>query len=285
MARPFTGTTADATLEAEAWGDPGQPAVLLIAGTSCTRDWWPPAFCAQLADRGMCVIRYDQRDTGASTTWPVGRPGYRLTDLARDALAVLDAAGVARAHLVGFSQGGWVAQLLALDHPDRVASLTLVATRPTEHGPADPDLPDVTNDLMAAWERLVEPDWRDPSAVLEYYVANERALAGAEFDESAARAICHAAIDRSRDLPSAGNHPLMPPSPRWRERLGELDVATTVIHGAADPLFPVPNAHALAAAIPGARLRVLEGVGHEFPARAWPEVIGAVTRALARGGA
>lgn len=278
MTTRFTVRTPDARLEAETWGDPGAPAVLLIAGTSCTRDWWPPEFCAQLAARERHVIRYDQRDTGESTTWPAGAPAYGLTELVGDALATMGAAGVPRAHLVGFSQGGWVAQLLALDHADRVASVTLISTRPTEHGAADPDLPDVTDGLLAAWDGMADPDWDDPASVLAYYVANERILADEEFDERTVSTMCRAAIGRSHDLPAAGNHPLMRPSPRWRERLGEIASDTVVMHGASDPLFPVPNAHALAAEIPGARLRVFDGVGHEFPERIWPDAIDAITR-------
>lgn len=109
-------------LDVESWGDPGDPTVLLLAGTSCTRDWWPPSFCHSLMARKALVIRFDQRDTGSSTHWPVGAPAYGLPDLVDDAIAVLDALGISDAHLVGFSQGGWVAQNLGVHHPDRVAS-------------------------------------------------------------------------------------------------------------------------------------------------------------------
>ncbi len=265
-------------LETESWGATGSPTVLLVAGTSCTRDWWPPEFCERLGAVGLRVIRFDQRDTGGSSTFPVGRPEYGLIDLTEDALAVIDAYDVDRAHLVGFSQGGWVAQLLALQHPGRVASLVLMSTRPTEHGAADPDLPEVAARLMESWSTLSEPDWTDTEDVIRAYVEGERVLAGESFDEDAVRTVCAAAIARSPEPQAASNHPLMHPGPRWREMLGNVNVPTTVLHGTADPLFPLGNGEALAAEIPGATLRVLEGVGHEFPSRAWDDLIDALVR-------
>jgi pimeloyl-ACP methyl ester carboxylesterase len=276
----LTVTRGDVRLVVESQGDSDEATILLLAGTSCTRDWWPPTLCAQLAALGARVIRFDQRDTGASTTWPVGEPTYGLAELAADALAILDAVGAAEAHLVGFSQGGWVAQLLALDHPDRVASLTLVSTRSTEHGPADADLPEVDSGLLDVWATLAEPDWSDSAAVVESYIDGERILAGESFDEDAVRSMCEAAVARSTDARAAGNHPSMRPGERWRERLGQLQVPTTVIHGTVDPLFPVGNARALAAEIPGAELHLLHGVGHELPAHAWGEFIDSVAHRL-----
>ena len=122
-----------ADLEVETFGDVRWPAILLIAGSNSSMDGWEPDFCRRLAAGPRFVIRYDHRDTGGSTTWPAGRPGYHSRELAQDALGVLDALGVARAHLVGVSMGGAIAQLLALDHPDRVVALTLIAT---SSGPA-----------------------------------------------------------------------------------------------------------------------------------------------------
>lgn len=270
-------------LDAESWGDRNDPAVLLLAGTSCSRDWWPPSFCHLLVQHQAHVIPFDQRDTGSSTRWPVGAPGYGLPDLVTDGIAVLDALAIAHAHLVGFSQGGWVAQHLGVHHPDRVASLTLVATRATAHGPADPDLPEVTDELLAAWDTLTEPDWDDPAAVVGYLVEGERALAGDRFDEPAVRAVCEAAVARSpqpRDLRSADNHTIMGTGSRWREALGRIIAPTTVLHGSLDPLFPPRHGESLAHEIPGAEYRILPGVGHELPERAWPAVVDAVAEHL-----
>lgn len=276
--------TAGATLEAEAWGERADPPVLLIAGTSCTRDRWPPEFCRLLTASGFRVIRYDQRDTGASSRWPVRQPGYTLADMVDDAVAILDFFEDRAAHLVGFSQGGWVAQLLALAHPDRVTSMTLISSRATEHGSADPDLPEVSDGLLAAWEAMTEPDWDDDAAVIDYYVENERILAGERFDADAARAICSAAVTRSLDARTAANHPYMQGVPRWRERLSDVTVPTTVIHGTEDPLFPLDNGKALAREIPNAEFHALPGVGHGFPSNTWPIVVDDVRKRMpARG--
>lgn len=269
MPEEITLKRGDTRIAVESWGSADDPVVLLIAGTSCTRDWWPPALCERVTRLGARVVRFDQRDTGASTTWPVGAPGYGLTELRDDVLGILDLLTVRRAHVVGFSQGGWVAQLLALDHPERVASLTLIATRPTGHGPADPDLPEVSTPLLTAWSALPEVDWHDSASVVRSYIDGERVLAGSVFDESHAARICTAAVRRSPHPESASNHPLIT-GPRWRERLPQIVAPTVVLHGTRDPLFPIENARALASEIPGATLRELPGVGHELPPRIWP---------------
>src|SRR4051794_21391779 len=123
---------------AEAFGDPADPPVLLVMGMGGSMLWWEDQFCSALAGRGRFVIRYDHRDTGRSQSYPPGRPGYGGDDLVADAVRVLDGYGIARAHVVGLSMGGALAQLLALDRPDRVASLVLMGT--SAAGPAD-DLP------------------------------------------------------------------------------------------------------------------------------------------------
>src|SRR4051812_1657669 len=127
----------DVELCVETFGAAADPAILLIAGASAPMDWWDPRFCARLAGGGRFVIRYDHRDTGRSVTYPPGRPGYTFRELTGDAVALVDVLAGGRAHLVGLSMGGGIAQYVAIHHPDRVASLTLVSTSP---GPAD-DLP------------------------------------------------------------------------------------------------------------------------------------------------
>lgn len=260
---------------AESSGDPRDPAVLLVAGTSCSMDWWPAELCGLLVDRGLFVIRFDQRDTGRASFDEPGRPSYSLPDLVSDAVGVLDAHDIGAAHWVGFSQGGWVCQLAALDHPERVRSLTLLSTRPTGHGPADPGLPEVSEDLLATWEAATEdPDWEVPDEVVDHLVAGERSLAGAEFDEVHARHVARSCVRRARQVRSAiANHPIADQGPRWRHRLGDIDLPCVVVHGTADPLFPIGNAEALAAEIPGARLETLSGIGHELPPRTWDRVV------------
>ncbi len=116
------------TLAVETLGRDDDPVLLLIGGTGWSRDWWDDGFCARLVAAGLRVVGHDQRDTGESTHWPPGAPGYTAADLLADAVAVLDALGVGRAHVVGLSAGGGLAQQLALTAPERVAGLVLIAT-------------------------------------------------------------------------------------------------------------------------------------------------------------
>jgi pimeloyl-ACP methyl ester carboxylesterase len=249
----------------ETFGGSGDPAVLLISGGPAGMLTWDDGLCAELAAGGRFVIRYDGRDTGRSTTYPTGAPEYDLRVLAADAAGLLDSLGIGRAQVVGFSVGGWVAQLLALDYPERVESLVLMSTRPVAHGVRDPNLPDHTPEVMAFFAGAGQPDWSDPTAVVDHLVASERAFAGSRpYDEGARRRVLENVVRRGANLASSLlNISCTHPGPRWRERLGEIDVPVLVVHGDEDPFFPVGNAVALAEEIPGARLLTLPGVGHE----------------------
>jgi pimeloyl-ACP methyl ester carboxylesterase len=194
----------------DASGDRADPTVLLVAGEGTSMASWHRRLCRRLVAAGRHVVRYDHRDVGRSTRYPAGRPPYTLEHLADDAVAVLDGTGVDAAHLVGASMGGMVAQLAALRHPARVATVTAIASA------ADP-----------------------------------RALAAA-----------------------AGNHGVaLAATPAWRDRLGELEVPTLVVHGTDDTILPLGHGAALARAVPGARLHVVAGLGHDLPPRCWETVL------------
>ena len=267
-----------AVLAVEVIGPEGHPLVLLNAGADCSMDWWRPEFCAAIVDRGFRVIRYDQRGTGQTTPGPRGGRLGGLGTLVGDALAVLDAVHADEAHWVGFSSGGWVAQLAALDHPDRVRALMLLSTEPTGFGEADADLPDASERLRQRWANpLPEPDWSDEASVIEYLVEVDRDYAGTEFDEPHERAIWSATVRRSPGMHRDEGAPdVTDEPPRWRERLPTLRMPTTVVHGTDDPLFPIGNGEVLAREIPGARVVRLPGVGHELPPRAWDAVVDAI---------
>jgi len=253
--------------------------ILLIMGGASSMDWWEDGFCERLAAGSRFVIRYDHRDTGRSVSYEPGDAPYSLRDLAEDAVGLLDAFGLESAHLVGMSMGGWIGQLVALDHPDRVTSLTLISTSPTA-GPSDPDLPEMAEKLQAFFaEEASEPDWSDRDAVIDYMVEGERAFAGSRpFDEATIREIAARAFDRTTNLTSSIiNHAGIESGDRWRERLGEVSVPTLVIHGTEDPMYPYDNAVALAKEIAGAQLIALERMGHEVPPRAlWDVVVPAI---------
>lgn len=247
---------------AETFGDARDPAILLIGGAAASMDWWDDALCERLAAGLRYVIRYDQRDTGASTTYPRGAPPYSGDDLVADATGLLDALGVARAHVAGLSMGGMLAQRLAVRHPDRVATLTLVATSPDGPGPAP--LPPPSGELSS--EPVPDPDWPDRDAVIAHLVAEHRPYAGKHWDEARMRAIATRVVARTPDIAAnRTNHFAAAEGTPVRTRLGEITAPTLVVHGTADPLFPYAHAEALAREIPGARLLPLEGTGHEVP--------------------
>lgn len=265
----------------QTFGSPTDPTVLLIGGAAGPMDGWDEGFCARLAAGRRHVVRYDQRDTGRSVASRAGAPDYTFTDLLADAVGLLDALGADRAHVVGISMGGGLAQCLAVAHPERVATLTLVSTSPA--GPTDRELPPPAAPLRAAFaDPAPEPDWSDRAAVIAYMVENERVFAGpAPFDEDAVRESSGRIVDRTTDIEAAmKNHmALADDEEPVTVRLAEMTAPTLVLHGSVDPLFPLDHARALAEGIPGARLVVLDGVGHQAPpARVWDTVVPAVLR-------
>ncbi|MGV9774752.1 alpha/beta fold hydrolase [Streptosporangium sp. NPDC003464] len=267
-------------LAVQAFGDPAAPAILLISGAEASMDWWDDDFTARLAASGRYVIRYDTRDTGRSTTFPVGAPTYTQNDLLADAVGVLDAYGLAAAHIVGVSMGGGLAQRFGIEHPERVLSLTLMSTSPGgPGGPDNPDLPPMSEPLAKMFEEPAPgPDWSDRDAVIAYFLAAEHAFSGTiPVDEEHVRRTAGRAFDRSPVPAAASNHWMIEGSGPIRSRLGEITAPTLVLHGTEDPLFPYGHAEALAREIPGAWLVPLPGMGHQMPPRqVWDTVIPAI---------
>lgn len=265
------------TLATDSFGDPADPAMLLIMGGGASMDWWEDEFCERLAAAGRFVIRYDHRDTGQSTAYEPGAPTYGLQDLVDDAVGVLDAYGAASAHVVGMSMGGGIAQSLALDHPGRVASLTLMSTSPGEGD----DLPSMTPELQAAFSgAMPEPDWSDRASVIDYFVADARLYAAASrpFEEEAMRDLVSRAYDRTTNMASAMNHFMLAGRGHSRAELAKVSAPTLVLHGTEDPLLPYEHGRALAREIPGARLVALERTGHEIPRVSWDVAIPEIVR-------
>lgn len=245
-------------------GDPAGETVLLLSGSDATTLRWPASFLDALVAAGFDVVAYDHRDSGASSKIDPDAP-YLLADLASDALGLLDALGIGRAHLVGYSMGGAVAQVVALAAADRVVSLTLVATTP---GLGDERLPFAADwfvERMSA--RLWEPPPRAHHDRLAWVVDLYRMLAGPRyaFDEAGQAALAVAELERSW-YPESGHGLAAGGSPSRLDDLAGIAAPTLVVHGTADPVFAVAHAEALAAGIPGARLVLVDGLGHEVPA-------------------
>jgi pimeloyl-ACP methyl ester carboxylesterase len=258
-------------IEYETIGKPSDRPLLLVAGLSGQLVHWDDGLCESLARKGHYVIRFDNRDCGLSTH--VDAP-YTLDDMAADAVGLLDTLGLPAAHLCGASMGGMIAQTLAIRHPARVLSLTTVySTTGTREIP--PPRPDVL-------ELLLTPSPPDREGCVEYLVKLHRALAGKgfAFDEAWARWISARAYDRS--FSPEGTARQLRAVMNQVDRTGALAsvrAPTLVIHGTDDPLVPTEAAVQLSQAIAGARLLLIEGMGHDLPhGGPWPAIVEAVSR-------
>lgn len=253
----------DVSLWVEVHGELADEVVLLLSGSDATTRRWPATLIDELVAAGLGVVAFDTRDCGLSSRIDPDTP-YRLEDLALDACGVLDALGIAAAHVVGYSMGGAVAQLLALEHRARVRTLVLVSSTP---GLGDERLPPADDDYVAfVVDRLFGDPPRSDEQKIEWIVEGYRRLAGTRFafDEDAQRVLAQDELDRGWSAESG--HGVAATASRSRlDRLRDIAVPTVVVHGDADPVFPLPHGEALAEGIPGARLVVVEGLGHELP--------------------
>ena len=265
----------------EAFGEPTDPPILLVMGLGGSMLWWEEGFCRLLAGRGRFVIRYDHRDTGRSVSYEPGKPAYSGTDLVADAAGVLDAYGLPAAHIVGVSAGGAFAQLLALDFPDRVLSLVLISSSPAT--PGDRGLPPPT-EAFSRFAAGAAVDWSNRDSVVEYLVGYSRVLAGDQrpFDDVARRDLVRRDIDRTLDVASLQNHDVMAHDDRSRPDLSTITAPTLVIHGTADPMFPLAHGEALADEIPHATLLVLDRAGHGVDRADWDRLVAAIVHHTAR---
>jgi pimeloyl-ACP methyl ester carboxylesterase len=259
----------------EPFGEPADPPILLVMGVGGSMLWWEEGFCRMLADGGRFVIRYDHRDTGRSVTYAPGAPAYTGADLVADAVGVLDAYGIAAAHVVGVSAGGGFAQLLALGFPERVLSLVLISTSPAT--PGERGLPPPT-ERFGRFLATANVDWSDRDSVVDHVVGYAEMLAGGErpFDEAAARELVRRDVERAHDIAASENHSTLPEGEVPQAPLSSLAVPTLVIHGTADPMFPFEHGRALAEEIPGARLLALEGAGHGVDRADWETIVRAI---------
>ncbi len=269
------------TLRAEERGDPGLTPLLLVMGADASGVAWPDALVDRLAARHRAV-RYDHRDTGRSTRAFPEHP-YAIRDLADDALAVLDALGIDRAHVVGMSMGGTLVQMLLVDHPDRLRSATVFATSALGAGLADPGgtgpaLPDPDPRLLAMWAETGAQ--REPEEEMAWRVAHRRLLAGGvlAFDPAEFRALEQRVVAHGGTAAASFAHALADQGGLARDAaaLAAVDVPTLVVEAPEDPVNPPPHAAHLAGTIGSARLVTLPGMGHALPAAVVPALADAI---------
>lgn len=249
----------------QSFGSPADPALLLAMGATASMLGWPDELCIALAERGFFVIRFDHRDTGQSTTLPPGQADYSVEDMAADVIAVMDAYGRDRAHLMGMSLGGYISQMLALQHPERVLSLTLVASEPL--GWDGPPLPHISQAFLDHFSGFGALDWSDREAVTGFLLRSEELCAGSgqPFDGPRVRARIGQVLARTDSPASMFNHGALTTREDWTGRFRAIARPVLVLHGEEDPVLPVENGRALAEGIADSGLLVLPGMGHELP--------------------
>jgi pimeloyl-ACP methyl ester carboxylesterase len=280
-------------LEYDTFGDPADPALLLIMGLGTQMTAWDPDFCAMLAARRRHVIRFDNRDIGLSTQFdrlPTpdlfailagddGTTPYLMADLAADAAGLLDALGIARADIVGASMGGMIAQELAIKYPERVRSLCSMMSSTGDRSVGQPS--------PEALTALLSPPGADREQSVERGVAVLRVI-GSKAHEYAVsdewrRERTGAAYDRAyRPEGAARQLAAIAASPDRTQALGSLTMPVLVIHGDQDRLIDVSGGRATAAAIPGAELIIYPGLGHDLPQALWPAFVEAIDRNAAK---
>jgi pimeloyl-ACP methyl ester carboxylesterase len=278
----------------ETFGDPADPAVLLVMGLATQMLGWPDDFCAQVAGRGFHVIRFDNRDIGRSTRLSQHAPpttgellrrdrrsaAYSLSDMAADGIGLLDHLGIERAHVVGASMGGMIAQEMAIGFPERVLSLCSIMSNTGARMSGQP--------ALALYATLLRPPPRERQAAIEYSLRLYTEIGSPDFerDELELRDVIERSYARGHD----------PAGPRRQlaaiiaggnrtDRLRRLRLPTVVIHGTRDRLVRPSGGRAVARAVPGARLVEIHGMGHDLPRAAWPRIIDAIVDNAARAGA
>lgn len=261
---------------AESFGDPADPPVLLLMGAMASMIWWDEEFCRRLAERARFVIRFDNRDVGRSTAYEAGTINYTVEDLTDDAVGVLAAYGLEKAHFVGMSLGGMLAQIAALRYPSRVLTITLIASG--LFGPDDPDLPPIDEKILAYHARAKTVDWSDTNDIADYLVGGGRLLNGSkrEFDEERAVQLAETEIRRARNLLSMFNHAQLGGGEQYSGKAREIKVPALIIHGTEDTVLAYGHALALAREIPETTLLTLEGAGHEIHRDDWDAIIDAI---------
>jgi pimeloyl-ACP methyl ester carboxylesterase len=271
----------------ESFGDPAAPPIVLIMGLAAQMVVWDDDFCELLASKGYRVIRFDNRDMGLSSHYAGDVPTptimeifgggtdlrfpYTLRDNASDTIGLMDALGIDKAHVVGLSMGGMIAQEIAINFPERVKTLTSIMSTT-----GDPSLPQPTPAAMAVLTR-VPPE--DKAGYVESYVGAWSVLNGDQIPFDAERTAYTAArsYDRGVNRPGVARQILaITASGNRTPKLASVALPTLVIHGTNDPLVRPEAGHATAAAIPGAKLVLVEGMGHTLPRQAWPQIVDAI---------
>jgi pimeloyl-ACP methyl ester carboxylesterase len=285
MPEEFCDVGRGVTLCYETFGDRDDPPIVLIMGLATQMIAWHEDFCEALAERGFYVVRFDNRDIGLSTHFEFRPPGvqqmllrrfssrqYTLSDMAEDTAILMRELGISPAHIVGASMGGMIAQHLAAEHPDAVRSLVSImsTTGSRRHG----------QPALAVYRYLLQPPPRDRDGYIDRAAAIFGLVGSTGFDrdEQYIRERAGRAYDRGYDVAAGGRQlGAIVASGNRTKLLERITAPTLVIHGTVDKMIRPSGGRATAKTIPGARLMMIEGMGHDLPRGAWPQLLDAIS--------
>jgi pimeloyl-ACP methyl ester carboxylesterase len=284
MPEQFADVGRGITLCYEEFGQRGDPPVLLIMGLATQMIGWPDEFCRQLAEEGFHVVRFDNRDCGRSTHLASRPPtpgelfrrripadNYTLSDMAEDAVSLMRVIEIEPAHVVGVSMGGMIAQTVAAEHPESVRSLVSIMSTTGSRWRGQP--------AFGIYRYLLRRAPEEKDAFVEYLVALFGAIGSPGFprDEERIRDVAARSYDRGHDTTGPGRQlgAIVASGDRTRQ-LAQIKAPTLVIHGTKDRMIRKSGGRATARAIPGARLEMIEGMGHDLPEAAWPRLVGLI---------
>ena len=264
----------------EDFGDPSNPTVLLIMGAGAQCIMWNMGLINKIVNAGYHIVRFDNRDTGLST-WidDFNAASYSLEDMAADAIGLMDALNLEKAHIIGWSMGGMIAQLIAIHYPDRILSLT---SWMSSYWSIDPDVPAMSDEMTSWFEKSMggkPPETKEE--IIEESVKIFRMFSGSRFpfNEQWLKSMTEESYNRGMDPRTTQNHvAAMTASPSRLEALKNLNTPALVIHGTEDPALSYAHGVVCAKVIPGAKLLLLKGVGHEIPSEIMPEAVEAILK-------
>jgi pimeloyl-ACP methyl ester carboxylesterase len=284
MAEEFCDVGRGVTLCYEAFGDPADAPIVLVMGLATQMIAWHDEFCGELAERGFYVVRFDNRDIGRSTHFDFPPPTtgqmvrrrfrpeqYTLSDMAEDTARLIEALGISPAHVVGASMGGMIAQMVAAEHPEVVRSLTSIMSSTGSRFHGQPAFP--------VYRYLLRPPPRDREGYMDRAAEVFGLVGSTGFprDEQYIRDRAAQSYDRGYDVRAGGRQlGAILASGNRTAKLRRIKAPTLVIHGSVDKMVRPSGGRATARAIPGARLMMIEGMGHDLPRGAWPQIIDAI---------
>jgi pimeloyl-ACP methyl ester carboxylesterase len=259
--RVGTATNGACTIHHEVFGDPADPTLLLVNGLGSQCINYKEAWCDMFVAEGFQVVRFDNRDVGLSSHLP--GVSYTLSDMASDAVAVLDALDVERAHVMGLSMGGMIVQTMAIEHPDRLLTMTSVMSTTGE--------PEYRKSTPRAFELLTAPGATSREEYVQQAIAGLHEWGSPAFaDEERWRSDAERAFDRAFDPAGVGRqYQAVMASGSRAEGLAAVTAPTLVIHGSADTLILPIGGERTAELIPGARFVLIDGMGHDYPPELW----------------